>query len=50
MVFSVTVFGKRQKGTEDSERDAQSNHSFPKGMMNQRSLGSEWVKQTSNKD
>lgn len=50
MVFSVTVFGKRQNSTEDHERDAQSNHAFPKGMVNQRSLGSEWVNQTSSKD
>ena len=50
MVFSIAVFRKRQKCTEDRERDAQSNHAFPKGMVNQTSLGSEWVKQTSNKD
>lgn len=50
MVFSVTAFSKRQKDTEDHERDAQTNGAFLKGMVNQRSLGSEWVKQTSNKD
>lgn len=39
MVFSVTVFEKRQKCTGDCGRDAQSSHAFPS------SLGSGWVKQ-----
>jgi len=47
MVFSITVFSKRAQRTV---RGAQSNHAFPKRMVNQRSLGSEWVKQTSKKN